>query len=64
VPTRPPGPPLPYPDSLCHGCLHRRYIHGRASTFVMCTALLDKYPRQPVLRCVAFTPEGTATPTG
>ena len=47
-------PSLQYPDSLCHRCEARRYVQGRATTFVMCTALPDKYPRQPVLACPAF----------
>jgi hypothetical protein len=47
---------LPYPDSLCHRCAACRPIHGRATTFLMCTALPEKYPRQPVLACAAFRP--------
>jgi hypothetical protein len=43
-----------YPDSLCHGCAGCRYIEGRASTFVMCTMLELKYPRQPVRACLGF----------
>ena len=58
--TTPPGPPLPYPESLCHRCAHRRYVQGRASTFVMCTALPEKYPRQPVIQCPAYSPEPEA----
>jgi len=46
----------PYPNSLCHGCVARRYVEGRATLFVMCTALLEKYPPQPVIRCQAFRP--------
>ena len=46
--TAPPGPPLPYPESLCHRCVHRRYIRGRTSTFVMCTALAEKYPKEGI----------------
>jgi hypothetical protein len=49
-----PAPP-PFPASLCHGCAARRYVRTRSSTFVLCTALPEKYPRQPVLRCAAFT---------
>jgi hypothetical protein len=46
--------PPPYPESLCHRCAGRRYVPARASTFVMCTVLDLKYPRQPVLACPAF----------
>jgi|HubBroStandDraft_1064217.scaffolds.fasta_scaffold00577_8 hypothetical protein len=42
------------PDSLCERCDFCRQVRGRASTFLMCTALPDKYPSQPVLRCAAF----------
>jgi hypothetical protein len=54
----PPAPaaPTPYPESLCHACAARRYVPARASTFLMCTALDVKYPRQPVRACVAFRP--------
>jgi hypothetical protein len=44
----------PFPDSLCHRCANRRYVRTKTSTFVMCTALPVKYPRQPVLACEAF----------
>jgi hypothetical protein len=47
----------PFPDSLCHRCAARRYVRTKTSTFVMCTALPDKYPRQPVLTCPAFREE-------
>ena len=47
-------PPPPFPESLCHRCAGRRYVPARASTFVMCTVLEVKYPRQPVLACPAF----------
>jgi hypothetical protein len=55
------GPPPtapPFPKSLCHTCAARRYVAGRASTFVMCTALAEKYPRQPVVVCEARRPRG------
>jgi len=42
------------PHSLCENCALCRHVRGRASTFFMCTALPDKYPRQPVLDCPAF----------
>jgi len=49
-------PALPFPDSLCHRCANRRVVETKTSTFVMCTALATKYPRQPVLACPAFKP--------
>jgi len=45
------------PESLCHRCAAHRYVQGRATTFVMCTALPVKYPPQPVVRCEAFRAE-------
>jgi hypothetical protein len=53
----------PFPESLCHRCAARRYVQGRATVFILCTALPEKYPRQPVLRCPAHRPEG-APPEG
>ncbi len=50
-------PPLPFPRSLCHGCAAHRYVDTKTSRFVMCTALPVKYPRQPVLRCPAYSRE-------
>jgi hypothetical protein len=51
--------PPPFPDSLCHGCAHRRYVETARSTFILCSASADdpraKYPRQPVARCASFT---------
>jgi len=41
-------------QSLCHRCEAHRYVKGRATTFVMCTALPVKYPPQPVTKCLAF----------
>jgi hypothetical protein len=49
--------PRPFPESLCHGCAAGRLVHGRRSMFVMCTALPDKYPPQPVLQCGGFRPQ-------
>jgi uncharacterized protein (TIGR00290 family) len=40
--------------SLCERCDFCRKVRGRQSTFLMCTALSEKYPRQPVLECAAF----------
>jgi hypothetical protein len=54
-----PAPP-PFPESLCHRCAACRHVRGRHSTFVLCTALPEKYPRQPVLACPAFTPGAPA----
>jgi len=54
--TPPPGPP-PFPDSICHGCIHHRLVRGARSTFIRCDAPdLPKYPPQPVVRCVGYTP--------
>jgi hypothetical protein len=49
----------PFADSLCWRCLNHREIKAARSTFVMCSALLVKYPRQPVSACSAFR-EGTS----
>ena len=43
----------PYPDSLCHRCAARRYVKGRATLFVQCTALPVKYPPQPRVALLA-----------
>ena len=50
-------PGAPHPASLCHRCEARRYVRGRATLFVLCTALPEKYPPQPVLQCKAFRKE-------
>jgi hypothetical protein len=44
----------PFGDSLCWRCANHREVKAARSTFVMCTALPVKYPRQPVLACAAF----------
>jgi hypothetical protein len=49
------------PTSLCHRCAARQYVRGRATLFVMCTALLVKYPPQPVLRMRGVPAEGLIT---
>jgi uncharacterized protein (TIGR00290 family) len=54
--------PSPWRDSLCPRCSAGRRIDGRNSTFLMCTALPDKYPRQPVLACIAFRETGAPIP--
>lgn len=46
--------PTPFADSLCLRCRAHRLLEGRASTFLLCTALERKYPPQPVLQCAAF----------
>jgi len=47
-------PARPFPTSLCHRCGACRYVEGKASVFVLCSALAVKYPPQPVVRCAAF----------
>jgi hypothetical protein len=48
----------PFPEALCHRCRHVRLVHsGKGSIFLMCRQpSLPKYPRQPVVACVGFTP--------
>ncbi len=45
---------LPFPTSLCHRCRYLKLVEGKQSTFLMCAALPNKYPPQPVVRCQAF----------
>ncbi len=53
----PDAPERPFPESLCHECIHHRLVRGARSSFLHCDAPgLPKYPRQPVLECVAFSP--------
>jgi hypothetical protein len=47
-------PPLPFAQSLCHRCRHLRIVRGKNSAFLMCEALPQKYPPQPVRTCPAF----------
>lgn len=47
---------LPFPDSLCHRCAACRYVRGRSTLFLSCTALPAKYLPQPVRSCAAFRP--------
>jgi hypothetical protein len=51
--------PLPFPDSLCHRCVHLRVIEsGKGSVFLMCQEpTLPKYGPQPVRACRRFTPK-------
>jgi hypothetical protein len=51
-----PTPQRPYPESLCHRCTGLKLVHGARSTFLMCLRLPERYPRQPVLECIAFDP--------
>jgi hypothetical protein len=50
------GRDLPFADSLCHRCAACRYVRGRATLFLQCTALPAKYLPQPVRSCVAYRP--------
>jgi hypothetical protein len=54
-------PPLPFPDSLCHGCRHLRLVGGKRSVFLQCRHPdLPRYARQPVLSCAAMVPAADA----
>ena len=46
----------PFPQSLCHRCTHVKPVKTKTSVFLMCTALPEKYPRQPVVQCTAHRP--------
>ncbi|MBK7861435.1 MAG: hypothetical protein IPJ65_23030 [Archangiaceae bacterium] len=54
--------PAPFPQSLCHRCVALKRVKGASSVFLMCTALPNKYPPQPVLRCGAFKPAPRPSP--
>ena len=56
----------PFPDSLCHRCMHLRLVRsGRGSTFLMCQEpSLPKYTAQPVRACGGFAPRSTAPAGG
>jgi hypothetical protein len=45
---------VPFPDSVCHRCANSRVIATRTSTFLLCTVVAVKYPRQPVSDCAEF----------
>ena len=46
---------LPFPDSLCHRCVHLRLVVAPRSTFLMCREpSLGKYAPQPVRACAKF----------
>lgn len=57
------APTSGFADSVCWGCVSHRPVAGRNTTFVLCTALAEKYPRQPVHACQAFRPMLPATTT-
>jgi hypothetical protein len=47
---------VPFPESLCHGCVHVKLVQTERSTFVLCKhPELPKYAPQPVRACVGFT---------
>ncbi len=48
--------PLPFASSVCHGCRFMREVRTARSVFLMCTALPQKYPPQPVRSCQAREP--------
>jgi hypothetical protein len=59
------GAPIPFPESLCHGCRHLRLVAAARSTFLLCRIGTDeraKYPRQPVRACQLF--EGALVENG
>jgi hypothetical protein len=48
--------PLPFPDSLCHRCVHVRIVRSERSAYVLCREpTLPKYASQPIRACPAFT---------
>jgi hypothetical protein len=53
-------PPLPFPNSLCHGCRFLRLnASKRGSTFLQCTEeSRPKYGPQPVTECSVRQPLG------
>ena len=48
--------PPPFEESLCHRCAACRYVKTKRSLFILCNALPNKYPAQPVLACAAYSP--------
>jgi hypothetical protein len=53
------GDPLdqpPFAGSLCPACAHHRLVRTPRSVFILCTALPEKYPRQPITTCSAHRP--------
>ena len=53
----------PFPESLCHRCAASRYVPGKTSVFIMCTALPVRYPPQPVRECPAYRPASSLKPS-
>jgi hypothetical protein len=50
-----PDAPRPFPESLCHQCVHLRLVSGARSSFLRCAApAMPKYAPQPVATCRAF----------
>lgn len=48
--------PLPFPDSLCHGCAAPpKYVRTPRSIFIFCP-IFRRYPPQPVLSCPEYVP--------
>jgi hypothetical protein len=47
---------VPFPESLCHRCVHLRVVtSGKGSVFLMCQEpSLPKYGPQPVRACRGF----------
>jgi len=44
----------PFAGSLCWRCANHREIRAARSSFVMCSLLPVKYPRQPMVTCPSF----------
>ncbi len=61
--------PAPPPAGLCASCRHRRPVaNTRGSTFSLCRraawdAILDRYPRLPVLACHGHEPAPATDPS-
>jgi hypothetical protein len=45
---------LPFPSSLCHRCAAAKYVQTKTSIYVLCGAMPQKYPPQPVEQCELF----------
>jgi hypothetical protein len=52
----------PFPDTLCHSCVHHHRVETARSVFLMCRKLPNKYPPQPVLQCFEFKPKPPEPP--
>lgn len=60
--NRQPPPEFPPNAGLCRACRHARLVQSaRGSVFLLCEApkefSLPKYPRLPVVACIAFQPQ-------